>query len=91
MKKPADYILAEWREQTNRAIQHLKGNCPLIEDEVQVEMDKYIFNLERQNEELRETIETIETVINKQETLSDSCLDGMRVIDVEYLEDVLGE
>jgi hypothetical protein len=34
-------------------------------------------------------IEKLESVINKQSTLSDYCPDGTRVVEVEYLENVL--
>lgn len=43
---PADYILEEWKVMVSKSKHHLDSDCPLIEDEVIVEMDSYIKNLE---------------------------------------------
>ena len=45
---PADYILQEWKGVVESAKQQLKGDCPLLIDEVIVEMDNYIKSLEDQ-------------------------------------------
>ena len=43
---PADYILEEWKVMVGKSKHHLDSDCPLIEDEVIIEMHNYIKNLE---------------------------------------------
>ena len=42
MNEPAKYILEEWDSMCAIAHKARQGNCPLIEDEVLVEMHKYV-------------------------------------------------
>lgn len=45
MKAPSDYILNEWEGMCAGANIRLSSDCPLLHDEVLVEMDKYITRL----------------------------------------------
>ena len=40
-----DYIWQEWREMVGRATSNLSSTCPLLEDEVLVEIDKLLLKL----------------------------------------------
>lgn len=42
MKKPDKYILDEWNSMCDEANKSLRSDCPLLEDETLVEMNKYI-------------------------------------------------
>jgi hypothetical protein len=46
MSEPAEYIFQEWDSMCARANNNLRGSCPLLEDEVLVEMHKYLGGLE---------------------------------------------
>jgi hypothetical protein len=46
MSEPAEYIFQEWDSMCARANNSLRGSCPLLEDEVLVEMHKYLGGLE---------------------------------------------
>jgi len=45
MQEPEQYILDEWAAMLEKAKKHLRSDCPLLEDEVLVEMQKYIERL----------------------------------------------
>jgi len=42
MSEPKQYILEEWDSMCARADNSLQSDCPLLEDEVLVEMHKYL-------------------------------------------------
>lgn len=56
MDKPEQYIFDEWGVMCEEANKALHSDCPLIEDEVLLEMDKYITKLQLENSELRELV-----------------------------------
>jgi hypothetical protein len=45
--KPEEYILDEWEDMYEVARLNLKGDCPLLEDEVIINIHHYIKQLER--------------------------------------------
>jgi len=45
--RPDNYIIDEFKKQVDFAKARLSGDCPLIEDEVIIEMSKYIKYLEQ--------------------------------------------
>lgn len=47
MQEPEQYILEEWDSMCAKANKALHSDCPLLEDEVLVEMHKYVGALER--------------------------------------------
>jgi hypothetical protein len=47
MNKPEKYILDEWETMVANAKMELNDNCPLMEDLVIVEINKYLKQLEK--------------------------------------------
>lgn len=63
MTKPEPYILQEWMSMCERAGWAINSNCPLIEDEVILEMNKYIFEMQCRVSSL----ETIVSILSQQD------------------------
>ena len=56
MKEPKQYIFEEWDSMCAKANKSLHSACPLLEDEVLVEMHKYVGAILIENENLRSQI-----------------------------------
>lgn len=56
MSEPEQYILEEWGSMCAKAEQALRSDCPLLEDEVLVEMHKYVVALKAQQVRMREVL-----------------------------------
>ena len=56
MKEPAQYILEEWDSVCADANKNLASSCQLLDDEVLVEMHKYVGALLIENEMLRKLV-----------------------------------
>ena len=56
MTEPQKYILEEWDSMCAIANKARQGNCPLIEDEVLVEMHKYVGALDKKVAELEQEL-----------------------------------
>ena len=54
--EPKKYILEEWDSMCAKGHKDLQGNCPLIEDEVLVEMHKYVGALDNRIAELEQSM-----------------------------------
>ena len=50
MKEPEQYIFEEWERMCSNANKHLNSDCPLLEDQVLVELHKYVETLRSENE-----------------------------------------
>ena len=57
MKEPKKYILDEWDSMCAKANKGTRSACPLLEDEVLVEMHKYLGAILIENEELRKLVD----------------------------------
>ena len=56
MKEPNQYIFEEWNSMYAKANKSLHSACPLLEDEVLVEMHKYLGAILIENEKLSSVI-----------------------------------
>lgn len=71
MKEPKQYIFEEWDSMCAKANKSLHSACPLLEDEVLVEMRKYVGAILIENEKLL-------SVINIFAKESNWCADGWK-------------
>lgn len=59
MNKPEKYILEGWDDICEKANKSLHSDCPLLEDEVLVEMHKYVSQMNQRNNELEILLEDL--------------------------------
>ena len=64
MEEPEQYILEEWDSMCAKANKALHSNCPLLEDEVMVEMHKYVGAILIENHRLESQIQNILDICN---------------------------
>lgn len=72
MEKPKQYIFEEWDSMCAKANKALHSDCPLLEDEVLVEMHKYVGAILIENEKLKKRIEDAEYLIGAFDRGADS-------------------
>ncbi|MGE9292834.1 MAG: XRE family transcriptional regulator [Puniceicoccales bacterium] len=73
MSEPEQYIFEEWDSMCARANKNLHGDCPLVEDEVLVEMHKYVHNLRAKVAELEAGSEAVEFTCHGNSAPAYSC------------------
>lgn len=68
MVEPEQYIFEEWDSMCALAHKARQGNCPLLEDEVLVEMHKYVGAQDKRIAELEKDIAFLQSCVNSGET-----------------------
>lgn len=61
MSEPEQYILEEWDSMCANANKSLHSDCPLLDDEVLVEMHKHVAHLNQRNNELEILLEDLKS------------------------------
>ena len=59
MNKPEQYIMDGWSDMCEDAVRHIEGSCPLLEDEVVLEINEYMLNMECRINNLETILSTI--------------------------------
>ena len=60
MKEPKKYIFEEWDSMCAKANKSLHSACPLLEDEVLVEMHKYVGAILIENDRLSKELKALD-------------------------------
>ena len=60
MKEPKQYIFEEWDSMCAKANKSLHSACPLLEDEVLVEMHKYVGAILIENDRLSKELKALD-------------------------------
>jgi hypothetical protein len=71
MNEPKKYILEEWDSMCAIANKARQSDCPLIEDEVLVEMHKYVGALDKRIAELGQKLSHAETMGDREQAIRD--------------------
>lgn len=64
MKEPKQYIFEEWDSMCAKANKSLRSTCPLLEDEVLVEMHKYVGAILIENDRLSRELKALDLPID---------------------------